>query len=272
MKNEKDLKLAVLIDADNVPYANVKEMFEEIAKYGTPTFKRIYADWTKPTVSGWKKVLLENAITPIQQYSYSSGKNASDSALIIDAMDILYTGKVDGFCIVSSDSDFTRLATRLREAGMKVIGIGEKKTLTPFITACDKFIYIEILKPKLQPSEDNSITATTASTKSPETQPLNKVDPGIIRLFTDSITDLADEDGWAYLGDLGSLMMKKKPDFDSRNYGFSKLLPLIKSTNRFEVDERESGKTNVKHIYIRKITPPAAVIQKPGNKRKSTKR
>lgn len=274
MKNEKDLKLAVLIDADNVPYANVKEMFEEIAKYGTPTFKRIYADWTKPTVSGWKKVLLENAITPIQQYSYSSGKNASDSALIIDAMDILYTGKVDGFCIVSSDSDFTRLATRLREAGMKVIGIGEKKTLTPFITACDKFIYIEILKPKLQPSEDNSITATTASTKSPEMQPLNKVDPGIIRLFTDSITDLADEDGWAYLGDLGSLMMKKKPDFDSRNYGFSKLLPLIKSTNRFEVDERESGKTNVKHIYIRKITQPtpAATVQKPGNKRKSTKR
>lgn len=273
MKNERDLKLAVLIDADNVPYANVKEMFEEIAKYGTPTFKRIYADWTKPTVSGWKKVLLENAITPIQQYSYSSGKNASDSALIIDAMDILYTGKVDGFCIVSSDSDFTRLATRLREAGMKVIGIGEKKTLTPFITACDKFIYIEILKPKLQPSEDNSVSQTATSTKSPEMQPLNKVDPGIIRLFTDSITDLADEDGWAYLGDLGSLMMKKKPDFDSRNYGFSKLLPLIKSTNRFEVDERESGKANVKHIYIRKMTQPAAAtVQKSGNKKKATKR
>lgn len=274
MKNERDLKLAVLIDADNVPYANVKEMFEEIAKYGTPTFKRIYADWTKPTVSGWKKVLLENAITPIQQYSYSSGKNASDSALIIDAMDILYTGKVDGFCIVSSDSDFTRLATRLREAGMKVIGIGEKKTLTPFITACDKFIYIEILKPKPQPSEDNSAPQTAAGTKSPEMQPLNKVDPAIIRLFTDSITDLADEDGWAYLGDLGSLMMKKKPDFDSRNYGFSKLLPLIKSTNRFEVDERESSKANVKHIYIRKITQPApaAAVKKTGNKRKTTKR
>lgn len=271
MKNERDLKFAVLIDADNVPYANVKEMFEEIAKYGTPTFKRIYADWTKPTVSGWKKVLLENAITPIQQYSYSSGKNASDSALIIDAMDILYTGKVDGFCIVSSDSDFTRLATRLREAGMKVIGIGEKKTLPPFITACDKFIYIEILKPKPALSEEHSSAQTTASTKSPEMQPLNKVDPGIIRLFTDSITDLADEDGWAYLGDLGSLMMKKKPDFDSRNYGFSKLLPLIKSINRFEVDERESGKANVKHIYIRKIAPAATNTQKTANKRKSTK-
>jgi len=252
MKTERDLKLAVLIDADNVPYANVKEMFEEIAKYGTPTFKRIYADWTKPTVSGWKKVLLENAITPIQQYSYSSGKNASDSALIIDAMDILYTGKVDGFCIVSSDSDFTRLATRLREAGMKVIGIGEKKTLTPFITACDKFIYIEILKSKALAEEDVSTTKESKKAPKQDSQPLSKIDPKIIRLFADSIADLADEDGWAYLGDLGSLMMKKKPDFDSRNYGFSKLLPLIKSINRFEVDERETGKANVKHIYIRK--------------------
>src|SRR3954447_19515802 len=148
METTKDLKLAVLIDADNVPYANVKEMFEEIAKYGTPTFKRIYADWTKPTVSGWKGVLLENAITPVQQYSYTSGKNATDSAMIIDAMDILYTGRVDGFCIISSDSDFTRLALRLREAGMKIIGMGEKKTPEPFIVACDKFIYIEILTAK----------------------------------------------------------------------------------------------------------------------------
>src|SRR5674476_789836 len=131
MDYTRDPRLAVLFDADNVPYSNVRGMLEEITKYGTPTFKRIYADWTKPTVSGWKAVLLENAITPIQQYSYSTGKNSSDSALIIDAMDILYTGKVDGFCIVSSDSDFTRLAIRLREAGMKVLGIGEKKTLNP---------------------------------------------------------------------------------------------------------------------------------------------
>ncbi|MFY8109680.1 MAG: NYN domain-containing protein, partial [Bacteroidia bacterium] len=202
MENKKELKLAVLIDADNVPYANVKEMFEEIAKYGTPTFKRIYADWTKPTVSGWKKVLLENAITPIQQYSYSSGKNASDSALIIDAMDILYTGKVDGFCIVSSDSDFTRLATRLREAGMKVIGIGEKKTLNPFITACDKFIYLEILKP--EPEEQNETAAPGKPVKAKK-ETLNKIDKQIIKLFKDSISDLADENGWAYLGDLGNL-------------------------------------------------------------------
>jgi uncharacterized LabA/DUF88 family protein/Fe-S-cluster formation regulator IscX/YfhJ len=249
MENKKELKLAVLIDADNVPYANVKEMFEEIAKYGTPTFKRIYADWTKPTVSGWKKVLLENAITPIQQYSYSSGKNASDSALIIDAMDILYTGKVDGFCIVSSDSDFTRLATRLREAGMKVIGIGEKKTLNPFITACDKFIYLEILKPEPEELNETSLPGKPAKAKK---ETLNKIDKQIIKLFKDSISDLADENGWAYLGDLGNLLLKKKPDFDSRNYGFTKMLPFIRSMNQFEIDERESGKSNVKHIYLRK--------------------
>jgi uncharacterized LabA/DUF88 family protein len=142
---EKDLKIAVLIDADNVPSTHVKEMMEEIAKYGNPTIKRIYGDWTKPHVTRWKTILLENAITPVQQYAYTSGKNATDSAMIIDAMDILYTSKVTGFCIVSSDSDFTRLATRLREAGMAVIGIGEKKTPNPFIVACDKFIYFEIL-------------------------------------------------------------------------------------------------------------------------------
>jgi hypothetical protein len=175
MEEQKDLKLAVLIDADNVPYANVKEMFEEIAKYGIPTFKRIYADWTKPTVAGWKNVLLENAITPIQQYSYSSGKNSSDSALIIDAMDILYTGKVDGFCIVSSDSDFTRLATRLREAGMKVIGIGEKKTLNPFITACDKFIYIEILKTKTITPVENSKRKISNNSSLPANEPLSRI-------------------------------------------------------------------------------------------------
>jgi uncharacterized LabA/DUF88 family protein len=251
MNNIKDLRLAVLIDADNVPYSNVKEMFEEIAKYGTPTFKRIYADWTKPTVSGWKTVLLENAITPIQQYSYSTGKNATDSAMIIDAMDILYSGKVDGFCIVSSDSDFTRLATRLREAGMKVIGIGERKTLTPFITACDKFIYIEILK-KVRPAEvpiQRNKPAKNAPVKAGP--PAEKRDDGLTRLLTDSIADLADEDGWAFLGELGNFILKRKPDFDPRNYGFAKLLPLIKSSGRFEVDERSTGKGNIRHVYVR---------------------
>jgi len=251
MDTIKDLRLAVLIDADNVPYTNVKQMFEEIAKYGTPTFKRIYADWTKQTVSGWKRVLLENAITPIQQYSYSSGKNSTDSALIIDAMDILYSGKVDGFCIVSSDSDFTRLATRLREAGMKVIGIGEKKTLPPFIIACDKFIYIEILN--VPDKEVSNKPSQNSSKKTPVThsQSLSVVDSSVIKLLHDSIADLADENGWTFLGDLGNFILKKQPDFDSRNYGFPKLLPLIKSIKRFEVDERDTGKNNIRLVYVR---------------------
>ncbi len=246
-----DLRLAVLIDADNVPYANIKEMLEEITKYGTPTFKRIYADWTKPTVSGWKSVLLENAITPIQQYSYSTGKNSSDSAMIIDAMDILYSGKVDGFCIVSSDSDFTRLAIRLREAGMKVIGFGEKKTLKPFITACDKFIYLEILKVEEPAPAAGKNIATVKRTEKKVVTPLNKIDADLTRLLSDSITDIADEEGWAHLGTLGSTVLKKKPDFDSRNYGYTKLLPLIKSMNRFDVDERETGKNKTKNVYLR---------------------
>jgi uncharacterized LabA/DUF88 family protein len=242
-----DLRLAVLIDADNVPYSHIKEMLEEIAKSGTPTIKRIYADWTRPTLAGWKNVLLENAITPIQQYSYTTGKNSSDSALIIDAMDILYSEKVDGFCIVSSDSDFTRLATRLREAGMKVIGIGEKKTPSPFIKACDKFVYIEILKSKKQSTKEPGKPSKVKT----ESHPLNKIDEALIQLLTESVADLADENGWTFLGELGSFILKKKTDFDPRNYGFSKLLPLIKSTNRFEIDQRETGNKNIKHIYIK---------------------
>src|SRR5436189_2385033 len=246
MEATKELRLAVLIDADNVPYSNIKGMMEEIAKYGTPTFKRIYGDWTKPTLIGWKTVLLQNAITPIQQYSYTQGKNSTDSAMIIDAMDILYTGRVDGFCIVSSDSDFTRIATRLREAGMKVFGIGEKKTPLPFISACDKFIYLEILKPakeivKNQPPPKDETVAV------PKGDTIGAVDQRLIRLIADSINDIADEDGWAFLGNLGSLLLKKQPDFDSRNYGFTKLLPLIKSINKFQIDERKSGKANIKH-------------------------
>jgi uncharacterized LabA/DUF88 family protein len=245
----KEERLAVLIDADNVPYANIKEMLEEIAKDGTPTIKRIYADWTKPTVGGWKNVLLENAITPIQQYSYTTGKNSSDSALIIDAMDILYSGKVDGFCIVSSDSDFTRLAIRLREAGMKVFGFGEKKTPKPFITACDKFIYIEILKP--EPAVTIEMTTTTKSKPKTEAKSLDKIDRELIMLITESVEDLADENGWTFLGNLGSFILKRKPDFDPRNYGFPKLLPLIKNINKFEIDERDSGINNIRHIYLK---------------------
>ncbi|WP_207426729.1 NYN domain-containing protein [Pedobacter sp. SYSU D00535] len=259
MQNSKDLRLAVLIDADNVPYSNIKGIMEEIAKYGNPTTKRIYADWTKPTVSGWKNVLLENAITPIQQYSYSTGKNATDSAMIIDAMDILYSGKVDGFCIVSSDSDFTRLATRLREAGMLVIGIGEKKTLNPFIVACDRFIYLEILgdndkekEPEESAKPEVNPTKKTTRRKAKPKEP--KVGRAVVKLISTSINDLADETGWAYLADVGSLIMKKQPDFDPRNFGFQKLTPLIRSINLIEIDERDTANKGIKHIYIRNKT------------------
>jgi len=241
-----DLKLAVLIDGDNIPSAYVKEMMEEIAKYGNPTIKRIYGDWTKPRLSKWKNILLENAITPIQQYGYTTGKNATDSAMIIDAMDILYSEKVNGFCLVSSDSDFTRLATRLREAGMQVFGIGEKKTPESFIVACDKFIYIEILKYQSEGSESELIES-----KSSQKSNIDKITPKVIKLISSTISDLADDDGWAFLGDVGNLLQKKQPNFDSRNYGFQKLTPLIKSIKKFEIEQRESPKGRFKLIYVR---------------------
>ncbi|MDG2432445.1 NYN domain-containing protein [Flavobacterium sp.] len=256
----KELKLAVLIDADNVPYSNVKGMMEEITKFGTPTTKRIYADWTRPNANGWKGVLLEHAITPIQQYSYTSGKNSSDSALIIDAMDLLYTGKLDGFCIVSSDSDFTRLAIRLREAGMKVIGIGEQKTPKPFISACDRFIFIEVLDgaiKKKAPKQNNDTKkpvekTTVKAVEKPAQKPLNKIDEPTIELIESTIEDIGDDDGWAFLGDVGNLIVKKKPEFDPRNYGFVKLTPMLKTlTDILEIDERESDKKGIKHVFVR---------------------
>jgi hypothetical protein len=261
-QDTKELKLAVLIDADNVPYSNVKGMMEEITKYGTPTTKRIYADWTRPNAGGWKSVLLEHAITPIQQYSYTSGKNSSDSALIIDAMDLLYSGKLDGFCIVSSDSDFTRLAIRLRESGMKVIGIGEQKTPKPFISACDRFVYIEVLDgainkkaPKRTTGTESKKTVEKRSSRTTEKtiqKPLNKIDEPTIDLIEDSIDDIADDSGWAFLGDVGNLIVKKKPEFDPRNYGFHKLTPMLKSlTDILDIDERDSEKKGIKHVYVR---------------------
>ncbi len=238
-----NINLAVLIDGDNIPSAFVKEMMEEIAKYGNPTIKRIYGDWTKPNLSKWKNILLDNAITPIQQYAYTTGKNATDSAMIIDAMDILYSEKVNGFCIVSSDSDFTKLAVRLREAGMTVIGIGEKKTPTPFIVACDKFIYIEILKNKSKGKENEEEKETTKG--------FDKITSKEIKLIATTIMDLSDDEGWAFLGDVGSLLQKKRPNFDPRNYGFQKLTPLIKSTRKFEIEQRENSKSNNKLIFVK---------------------
>lgn len=246
MAMQQDMQLAVLIDAENVPYSNVTGMLEEITRYGTPTVKRIYGDWTNQNMSGWKNVLVPNAIMPVQQYCYTSGKNSSDSAMIIDAMDILYAGNIDGFCLVSSDSDFTRLATRLRESGKKVYGFGEKKTPDAFIAACDKFIYLEIIAS----AEQDTDAAGSSGDNTPKRREISKVDRAVIQLITNSVSDLANEDGWAFLGEVGSLILKKKPDFDSRNYGFSKLSLLVESTKRFELDVRERGHKG-HNVYIR---------------------
>ena len=295
-QNDQSLRLAVLIDADNASRTAMRDVMAEIAVYGTPTVKRIYGDWTTPNMASWKPILLENAITPIQQYSYTTGKNATDSAMIIDAMDILYTGSCDGFVLVSSDSDFTRLATRLREAGKKVIGMGEKKTPNPFIVACDKFIYIEVIRAEAkaalataeqeaaaQAAESASVsgktepapakaegaksgkksrkkTAEPAAAPVPEPEPepqpapepaQKKVPKEVVHLIADAMDMIADEDGYAFMGELGNLLIRQQPDFDPRNYGFSKLTQLIKSIDRFEVDVRQTSNPHTKHIYLR---------------------
>ncbi len=246
---KKDFNLAVLFDADNVPYSQVQEMLNEIAKYGVPTIKRIYGDWTKPNLAGWKSVLLENAITPIQQYGYTTGKNATDSAMIIDAMDILHSNKVDGFCIISSDSDFTRLATRLRESSKYVIGMGERKTPRPFIVSCDKFIYIENL------GIDDEETAAKKESSEEEKKPVvvkEKISNALIKLLRHTINDLADDNDWVSMAEVGSLIMKKRPDFDPRNYGFQRLTPLIESCPKyFEIEKRKVENSHVKHVFVR---------------------
>jgi len=260
-ENLSNLRLAVLIDADNVPRGTIKGIMEEAALYGTPTLKRIYGDWTSPTVSGWKLALLENAVTPIQQYSYTTGKNSTDSAMIIDAMDILYSDRVDGFVLVSSDSDFTRLAIRLREAGKLVIGVGEMKTPNAFIAACDKFIYIEVIRqheaevrqPEEHPAKSNNRKMKLLKPKAPG-QPEKKVPDAVVKLIAESVADLAnmnDESEYVFMGELGNLIMKKKPDFDCRNFGFKSLSALIKSLDRFEIDFRPSADPNIKHPYVK---------------------
>ena len=241
---ENELRLAVLIDADNAPRTALREIMAEVAVYGSATIKRIYGDWTTPNMGSWKPLLLEHAITPFQQYSYTTGKNATDSAMIIDAMDILYSGNCGGFVLVSSDSDFTRLATRLREAGMKVYGMGEKKTPKPFIVACDKFVYIESLKAAEAPAPEKAAKKKAAAPAEPK--PLSVRD-----LIAQSVEDLADEDGYAYLGDLGTLLIKKQPDFDPRNYGFSKLSRFIASLDGFEIDERHNPKYQGTQVFLR---------------------
>lgn len=253
-ENDKDLRLAVLIDADNASRTAMKDVMAEVAVYGTPTIKRIYGDWTAPNMNSWKSILLECAITPIQQYSYTTGKNSTDSAMIIDAMDILYSGTCDGFVLVSSDSDFTRLATRLREAGMKVYGMGEKKTPKPFIVACDKFVYIEVIRAAAKQAaeaakKEEAQAKKAAKKESKKSQNSSSPAPEeIVELIAESVEDLCEEDGLAHMGKLGNLLLKKQPDFDPRNYGFSKLSKLIRALDRFQIVPQ--GEENVEY-YVR---------------------
>lgn len=246
---ENDRRIAVLIDAENVSDKYIKYIIDEISNHGIPTYKRIYGDWTKPQLASWKGVLLNYSITPIQQYSYTTGKNSTDAALIIDAMDILYSNNVDGFCIVSSDSDFTRLAARLREAGMYVIGMGEKKTPTPFISACEKFKYLEVLASMVSKPEEAINAKETQKQEEPKVGMTSK--NKLVQVIKTIITEISDEDGWAFLGELGSTLNKRFPDFDTRNYGYTKLTPFLASLKQFEIRSTKTSNPNVSLKYIR---------------------
>ena len=245
MDSEK--KIAVLIDADNVSEKYIKYIFDEISNHGIPTYKRIYGDWTKPQLTSWKNILLNYSITPIQQYSYTTGKNSTDSALIIDAMDILYSKNVDGFCIVSSDSDFTRLAARLREAGMYVVGMGEKKTPTPFIAACEKFKYLEVLASMTEKPTGLPVPKEKQEDTKPGIMSIDK----LIEVIKTIITETSDEDGWAFLGELGSILNKRYPDFDTRNYGYAKLTPFVSSLKQFDIKTVKTSNPSINLKYVR---------------------
>ena len=263
---EAQKRLAVLIDADNAQASIVEGLFEEIAKFGVASVKRIYGDWTAPQLVSWKKVLLEYSINPVQQFSYTKGKNATDSSLIIDAMDLLYTRRFDGFCLVSSDSDFTRLASRLREEGLTVYGFGERKTPSPFVSACDKFIYTEILRPPAPPAIEPTMhpekPATTSNGNHPSTTvttegkhtavpaPMKAEVP--LDMIAKVIDDISDESGWTNLGPVGTNISKLRPDFDPRLYNFKKLSELIKAyPNNFAIEERGTSTTGGKALYVK---------------------
>ena len=234
-------RLAVLIDADNAQPSITEGLLTEIAKYGLASVKRIYGDWTTPTLSGWKSVLLEHSIHPVQQFRYTVGKNATDTAMIIDAMDLLYTKRFEGFCLVSSDSDFTRLASRIREEGLLVYGFGEKKTPKAFVSACDKFIFTEVLR----------FQEDVGATVKPKTANTLKRDTKLVSLLRSALEGASDESGWAHLGVVGSNIAKQAPEFDPRNYGFAKLGELARATKLFDVDERVQSDGHSKAIYIR---------------------
>ncbi|RGX56957.1 NYN domain-containing protein [Anaerotruncus sp. AF02-27] len=277
-----DKKFAVLIDADNISDKYIKIILDEISNDGIATYKRIYGDWTKPALNSWKNVLLDNSITPIQQYGYTVGKNSTDSSLIIDAMDILYTDKVDGFCIVSSDSDFTRLAARLRESAMEVVGMGERKTPKPFIAACNRFKYLDILyetataqkqpkqkpaaeKPpmKVQPEKPEKVEKAARFKSAEPAEPVRVAPPAkqeekemtnldtIKAAIRTIVTENSDEDDWMFIGTIGNLLVKRYPDFDVRNFGFNKLTPFVESLDMFDIKSVRTHDSSVKLIYVK---------------------
>ena len=241
MSEEQDRRLAVLIDADNAQASVIDGLLEEVANYGTAQVKRIYGDWTRANLSGWKDVLLRHSIQPRQQFAYTKGKNATDAAMVIDAMDLLHTGRFDGFCLVSSDSDFTPLAARIRESGLKVYGFGEQKTPEAFVAACDKFIFTELLKDEAPGALPPQRVATKEL----------RADAKLVTLLRKAVEDVADVDGWAELSDVGNTVNKRSPQFDQRNYGYAKLSELIKATKLFEVQARLVGEGPSKRFYLR---------------------
>lgn len=269
MSSEK--RFAILIDADNISPSYINIILDEISNKGIATYKRIYGDWTAPQVTPWKKILLDYSITPMQQYGYTSGKNATDSAMIIDAMDILYSGKVDGFCLATSDSDFTKLASRLREAGMTVIGMGEEKTPRAFVAACDEFKFVDKLTKEVDKQacvcEIGNTTANknkksrVTETKNKEVATKEKTETSQTDIETIKATivalinDNSDDDGWMLLSDLGTLLSKRHTDFDVRNFGHKKMVPFLESFNMFEIkkttDPENIKNPNGKTAYIR---------------------
>jgi uncharacterized LabA/DUF88 family protein len=239
-------RFAVLIDADNVSADALEGLLAEVANYGVAIVKRIYGDWTLPNLKSWKSQLLEHAIQPIQQFRYTVGKNATDSALIIDAMDLLFHSKLDGFCLVSSDSDFTRLASRIREEGLMVIGFGERKTPRAFVTACDRFVYTDILR-GAAPEKTIKTKKNTAELK---------LDTKLVNLLRWAVEASEDDDGWANLGSVGAKIMSQLPEFDARSYGYGKLSSLVEATRLFEIERQTSSNGRV-DIMLREL-PPAS--------------
>lgn len=252
---EPSLRLAVLIDADNAQAAVIEGLLAEIARFGEATVKRIYGDFTSPTSSSWKKVLQRHAIKPVQQFAYTTGKNATDSTLIIDAMDLLYTRKFDGFCLVSSDSDFTGLAMRLREEGLTVLGFGEQKTPEAFRNACHKFVFTEVLRPRLasengaQKTDNHAVPSCTPV----QAENVSEIKPDFPQKFLlTALEQSCDDSGWAHLGTFGSYLSKLQPDFDPRLFGYKKLSDLIKAQSEiFSTEERQAPGSNHKQLYLR---------------------